>query len=94
MKLYIWCPGCDDLHGIEVDKSRPSYWDWDGNRVTAERDALQAKVDAVVKHCNVLIRLWNDRDSDSGLSQFRVEEAVDVLTILTAPVDLESGEMK
>jgi len=27
-KAYLWCPACDDLHGIEVG---PGGWTWDGN---------------------------------------------------------------
>jgi hypothetical protein len=29
--LYLWCPGCDDLHGVEVEQSAPTAWQWDGN---------------------------------------------------------------
>lgn len=33
--LQLWCPGCDDLHQVNVpgpDGFRPSTcWDWDGN---------------------------------------------------------------
>ncbi len=29
--LYMWCPGCDDLHQIEIDQARPTAWHWDGN---------------------------------------------------------------
>lgn len=28
--LYLWCPGCDALHGVELD-ALPTRWDWDGN---------------------------------------------------------------
>jgi hypothetical protein len=28
-RLYMWCPGCDDLHAVEV--SAPNRWTWDGN---------------------------------------------------------------
>jgi hypothetical protein len=28
--LYLWCPACDDLHGVEV--SGEGAWAWDGNR--------------------------------------------------------------
>lgn len=28
--LYLWCPGCDDLHGVEVT-SPDCRWEWDGN---------------------------------------------------------------
>ncbi len=30
-RLFLWCPACDDVHQIEVDKSRPTSWEWDGN---------------------------------------------------------------
>lgn len=34
-QLYVWCPGCDDLHGVGVigaDGSEPRVkWSWDGN---------------------------------------------------------------
>ena len=26
--LYLWCPGCEDLHGVEVDTSRTTSWAW------------------------------------------------------------------
>lgn len=29
-KLYLWCPGCDTLHGVEVT-GEPPRWEWDGN---------------------------------------------------------------
>ena len=29
--LYMWCPGCDDLHGVEVTEPA-RRWEWDGNR--------------------------------------------------------------
>jgi hypothetical protein len=53
-------------------------------RVTAERDALQAKVDAVRERAGREIEEPWDEKSDTL--------ARDVLAILTAPVDLESGE--
>jgi Family of unknown function (DUF6527) len=29
-RLYLWCPGCDDLHAVEV--TDPGFmWEWDGN---------------------------------------------------------------
>ena len=28
--LYLWCPGCDSLHGVELDHP-PTTWQWDGN---------------------------------------------------------------
>lgn len=30
-RLYLWCPGCDDLHAVEV-KDNAVKWEWDGNR--------------------------------------------------------------
>lgn len=34
-RLYFWCPGCDDLHGVGIrgdDGSAPEVeWGWDGN---------------------------------------------------------------
>lgn len=29
-RLYLWCPGCDDLHAVEVTEA-PARWEWDGN---------------------------------------------------------------
>lgn len=29
--LYMWCPGCEDLHGVEVTEPA-RRWQWDGNR--------------------------------------------------------------
>lgn len=29
-KLYLWCPGCDQLHGPEV-VNPAKRWQWDGN---------------------------------------------------------------
>ena len=43
---------------------------------------LSVVIEEATEHCNVLIRLWNDRHSDSGLSAYRVEEAADLLAIL------------
>jgi Family of unknown function (DUF6527) len=28
-RLYLWCPGCDDSHAVEV--AEPGHWEWDGN---------------------------------------------------------------
>jgi hypothetical protein len=28
--LYLWCPGCDALHGVELDKE-PTRWGWNGS---------------------------------------------------------------
>lgn len=28
--LFMWCPGCDQLHGVEL-LHEPTRWDWDGN---------------------------------------------------------------
>lgn len=28
--LFMWCPGCDSLHGVELIRE-PTKWDWDGN---------------------------------------------------------------
>lgn len=29
-RLFLWCPGCEDVHAVEV--TDPAYkWDWDGN---------------------------------------------------------------
>ena len=28
-RLYLWCPGCEDLHAAEV--SAEGAWTWDGN---------------------------------------------------------------
>lgn len=29
-RLFLWCPGCDDLHAVEV-KDPAVMWTWDGN---------------------------------------------------------------
>lgn len=29
--LYLWCPGCDDLHAVEVKDASGALWQWDGN---------------------------------------------------------------
>jgi hypothetical protein len=29
-RLYLWCPGCEDLHAVEVKDERVR-WEWDGN---------------------------------------------------------------
>ena len=31
VRLHLWCPGCDELHGIEVGEGKPSAWGWDKN---------------------------------------------------------------
>lgn len=28
-RLYMWCPGCDDLHAVEV--ANDNRWTWDRN---------------------------------------------------------------
>lgn len=28
--LYMWCPGCEDVHAVEVAEPA-SRWEWDGN---------------------------------------------------------------
>lgn len=30
-RLYFWCPGCSDLHGVEV--GQPGGWSWNGDLV-------------------------------------------------------------
>jgi len=32
LMLYLWCPGCDDVHGVSVESTSGSVWQWDGNR--------------------------------------------------------------
>lgn len=30
--LYVWCPACDDLHGLPVNTTEHTpAWDWNGN---------------------------------------------------------------
>lgn len=29
-RLYLWCPGCDDLHAIEI-QDEGARWTWDGS---------------------------------------------------------------
>jgi hypothetical protein len=29
--IYVWCPGCDNLHCVEVEGGGGPVWDWDGN---------------------------------------------------------------
>lgn len=29
-RLYLWCPGCDGLHAVEVTEPA-KRWDWNGN---------------------------------------------------------------
>lgn len=31
--LLMLCPGCDDLHAVEVDPKNNPCWTWDGNLV-------------------------------------------------------------
>lgn len=28
--LFLWCPGCDELHSVETE-AFPTRWRWDGN---------------------------------------------------------------
>jgi hypothetical protein len=30
-RLFLWCPGCDSLHSVEVENPAQK-WEWDGNR--------------------------------------------------------------
>lgn len=30
-RLYLWCPGCDSLHAVEIE-AEPVLWQWDRNR--------------------------------------------------------------
>jgi hypothetical protein len=29
--LAFYCPGCKQYHGVHVDKSKPVYWDFNGD---------------------------------------------------------------
>lgn len=29
--LYLWCPGCNSAHSVNVSGSLDPLWDWDGN---------------------------------------------------------------
>lgn len=29
--LWLWCPGCKDLHAVTVSGSGSVQWQWDGN---------------------------------------------------------------
>lgn len=29
--MHFWCPGCDDVHGINVGEGGPPRWGWNGN---------------------------------------------------------------
>jgi hypothetical protein len=43
-ELYIWCPACDDLHGLPVtgDGTKRPTWNWNGDlvNVTVEPSIL------------------------------------------------------
>ncbi|HET7486825.1 MAG TPA: DUF6527 family protein [Acidimicrobiales bacterium] len=30
MQLFMWCPGCDGAHAVEIE-SPPVRWEWDRN---------------------------------------------------------------
>lgn len=35
-RLFVWCPGCDEMHapavaGVDGDMPDGACWDWDGN---------------------------------------------------------------
>jgi hypothetical protein len=29
--LYFWCKGCNCYHGVPIDKTKPLYWDFNGD---------------------------------------------------------------
>lgn len=30
-QLWMWCPGCDQAHAVEVEQGAPPRWEWDGD---------------------------------------------------------------
>jgi hypothetical protein len=30
-RLWLWCPGCDDLHCASVEGTAQPQWDWNGD---------------------------------------------------------------
>lgn len=30
--VYLWCPGCEDLHCVSVGGTEGTQWTWDGDR--------------------------------------------------------------
>lgn len=55
-KLYLWCPGCDDLHGVEV--SGEGAWAWDGNldAPTISPSILVTSSDPTKPRCHSFVR--------------------------------------
>lgn len=56
-RCLVWCPGCDDIHAMNIegeDKPTPC-WDWDGSRTkpTFEPSILVQFID---KHCHSYLR--------------------------------------
>lgn len=31
-RLYLYCPGCDDLHDVEIAPENNPHWEWNGDR--------------------------------------------------------------
>ena len=60
-KLYLWCPGCDALHGpnIEVHGVQEPVWEWNGSldRVTISPSLLvYMGTKEAPKNCHSFIR--------------------------------------
>lgn len=30
-RLFHWCPGCEEIHGVEVDPANSPVWTWNGD---------------------------------------------------------------
>ena len=55
--LYLWFPGCDDLHGVEVDTSHTSAWAWNGD---LEKPTISPSINCLVNRkggqCHSFVR--------------------------------------
>ena len=47
--LHMWCPGCQELHAVELDPKNSPCWTWDGN-IDAPTINPSIKVDGVQWH--------------------------------------------
>jgi len=57
--LFLWCPGCDALHSVELEHS-PTTWNWNGDleKPTISPSILTHMSDVNKCHCYVRDGKW------------------------------------
>lgn len=67
--LYVWCPACDDLHGLPVRGTLEPKWDWDGmmNSPTLTPSILTTRSDGYRCHSYLQGGVWRYLDDCTHL---------------------------